>query len=220
MLFVLLMADAFKQLRSMILLELCCPPLPVMAQRQESGEPIITNTHDMISVFMITAFRRQDQGENNQRKENQIKIERDYLDGLENVKTPVQAYDHMKRFSTDYLATYLLPGAGFTKQDIRILPSSEISPSLMAEIKSYCSALNIVVSGQEAAVVVPVKHNTPSLLLLSNQSVDSLLMSCISSAIHNKQQRIVSQPVLEGVGKNIGKESHNPNALQPSVEVL
>ncbi len=59
--------DAFKQLRSMILLELCCPPLPVMATRQETGEQTVTNTHDMLSVFMITAFNRQNADENSRR---------------------------------------------------------------------------------------------------------------------------------------------------------
>jgi hypothetical protein len=209
------MADTFKQLRSMILLELCCPPLPVMAQRQESGEPFVTNTHDMISVFMITAFRRQDGVENKKRKEKQIEIERNYLDGLEDVKTPIQAYDHMKKFSVDYLATYLLSGAGFTKQDIQILPSSQISPSLMDEIRSYTSALKMM-----TMMIASADEEKCDVSSSSNQSMDSLFMSCISSAIHNKQQRIVSQPILECVGKDIGEESHNPYALKPGVEVL
>jgi hypothetical protein len=208
------MADAFKQLRSMILLELYCPPLPVMAKRQETDEPIITNTHDMMSVFMITSFKRQDDKENQKRREKQIEIVHEYQAGLEMCTKPVEAYAHMKKFSSKYLATYLLPDAGFTEQDILILPMDQISPNLKNEIRSYCAALRLVENLDEN------DNNNDTSLLLSDQCVDSLFMSCISSAIHKKQQRIVCQSILECVGKDIGKESHDPDAFESGVEVL
>ena len=208
------MADAFKQLRSMILLELYCPPLPVMAKRQETDEPIITNTHDMMSVFMITSFKRQDDKENQKRREKQIEIVHEYQAGLEMCTKPVEAYAHMKKFSSKYLATYLLPDAGFTEQDILILPMDQISPNLKNEIRSYCAALRLVENLDEND-----NYNDTS-LLLSDQCVDSLFMSCIRSAIHKKQQSIVGQSILEGMGQDISEEGHNPNALEPSVEVL
>jgi hypothetical protein len=199
------MADAFKELRSMILLELCCPPLPVMATRQETGEHTVTNTHDMMSVFMITAFRRQDSEENNRRQSKQIEIEKAYQDGLEMCQTFTQTYAHMAQFSTDYLATYLLPGT-FTKQDIRVLPPDYISPCLREEIRSYCSALRTVAELEA--------------LDLSNHSVNALFMSCISSAIHKKQQCVVGMPVLVGMCDDISEEGDNPKTLKPCIEVL
>jgi hypothetical protein len=199
------MADAFRELRSMILLELCCPPLPVMATRQETGEQTVTNTHDMMSVFMIAAFRRQDSEENNRRRTKQLEIEKEYQDGLEMCKTFTQTYAHMARFATDYLATYLLPGA-FTKQDIRVLSPEYISPCLREEIRSYCRALRTVAELET--------------LDLSNHSVDTLFMSIVISAIHKKQQGVVGEPILVSVGNDISEEGDYPKALEPSVEVL
>jgi hypothetical protein len=200
------MADAFAELRSMILLELCCPPLPVMATRQETGQETITNTHDMMSVFMVTAFRRQDEEDNARRRKQQFEIERIYQEGLEQCTNFHQAYAHMTQFSTDYLASYLLPGAGFTKHDIHVLPPEHISPVLTEEIRSYSRALQTITGEEERD--------------LSDCRVQSLFMSCIRSAIHKKQQSVVGVPVLVGVGDDIDEEGHNPKALEPCIEVL
>ena len=197
------MTDAFRELRSMILLELCCPPLPVMAMREETGEQTVTNTHDMMSVFMIAAFRRQDGNENQKRRVTQTHLDSAYQAGLECCTTFKQAYALMASFMTEYLATYILPGSGYTKQDIRILPEDYISPHLREQIRSYCNALRIV-AGLDA--------NLP------NHGVDSLFMDCVRSAVHKK--RIVCASVLEGVGEGVGEERHDPQALESCVEVL
>jgi hypothetical protein len=200
------MADAFAELRSMILLELRCPPLPVMATRQETGQDVITNTHDMLSVFMVTAFRRQDEEDNARRRRQQTEIERAYREGLPQCVTFTQAYAHMTRFATDYLATYLLPGAGFTKHDIRVLPPSYISPCLAEEIRAYCRAVRTLTGEEEGE--------------LPDGSVEALFMRCVVSARHQEQQRVVGVPVLVGVGDDIDKEGHNPKALEACIEVL
>ena len=200
------MTDAFKELRSMILLELCCPPLPVMAIRQESGEQVITNTHDMMSVFILTSFKRQDTAENNRRREEQIRIEQTYQEELYQCTTFAQVYAHMSWFASAYLGTYLLQGAGFTAQDIRILAPEYISPHLKEEIRAYTSALRML------AELTPED--------LADQSVETLFMSCIRSAVHKKQQSVVGVPVLVGVGDDVCKEGHNPHTLESSVEVL
>jgi hypothetical protein len=201
------MTDSFKELRSMILLELCCPPLPLMAVRKETGEQTVTNTHDVMSVFMITAFKRLDQEENNRRKLQQLIINRAYQDGLADCETFIQTYIHMANFMTEYLATYLLPGSGYMKEDIRILSADYISPHLKEEIRSYCAAMRIIAGLDEDA-------------RLSEHGVDSLFMDCARSAIHKKQQGVVSMPILEGVGEGVSEERHDPQALEPCVEVL
>lgn len=200
--------DGFKELRSMILLDLCCPPLPVMAVRQESMEQTVTNTHDMLAVFMAVAFKRQDEKENRKRMERQIAATIAYHEGLEQCTSFTLAYAHMSRFTTEYLASFLLPGAAFSKHDIRVLSPDYISPSLRESIRSYCEAVGMIELGSDE----PVR--------LTNHSVDALFMSCIGSAIHKKQQRVVGAPVFEGVGDDICEESHNPQALEPCVEVL
>lgn len=187
----------------MILLELCCPPLPVMAIREETGERTVTNTHDMMSVFMIAAFRRQDGKENEKRRATQTQLDSVYQERLECCTTFKQAYAVMSSFMTEYLATYILPGSGYTKQDIRILPEDYISPHLREQIRSYCVGLRMV-SGLDDQ--------------LPNHSVDSLFMDCVRSAVHKK--RIVCASVLEGVGEGVGEERHDPQALKSCVEVL
>lgn len=191
----------------MILLELCCPPLPLMAVRKETGEHTVTNTHDVMSVFMINAFQRQDENENSRRKAQQVILDRAFQDGLESCETFIQTYIHMANFMTDYLATYLLPGSGYMKQDIRILSADYISPHLKEEIRSYCAAMRIVAGLDEDS-------------RLSEHGVDTLFMDCARSAIHKKQQRVVGVPILEGVGEGIREERHDPQALKSCVEVL
>ncbi len=213
-------ADAFKQLRSMILLELCCPPLPVMATRQETGGQTVTNTHDMLSVFLITAFNRQNEEENRRRKALQVEIERAYQDGLDSCcGNFTQTYAHMAQFITSYLATYL-EGTGFSRQDIRVLPPDYISPSLKEEISAYSRALGQLAAYEDDR---ESKDQKTSVVLLTNDhdsSVDALFMSCVRSAIHKKQQRVVGAPVLVGVGEDIGEEGHDPQALEAGVQVL
>ena len=189
----------------MILLELCCPPLPMMAVRKETGEQTVTNTHDVMSVFMLTAFRRLDQGENNRRKIRQLILDKAYQDGLEDCGTFIQTYIHMANFMAEYLATYLLPGSGYVKEDIRILSPDYISPHLKEEIRSYCAAMRMLAGLDE-------RH--------SEHGVDSLFVDCARSAIHKKKQGIVGVPILEGVGESVSEERHDPQALKPSVEVL
>jgi hypothetical protein len=202
------MTDAFMELRSMTLLELCCPPLPLMAVRKETGEQTVTSTHDVMSVFMITAFRRQDEAENKRRQARQTVINAAYQDGLEGCTTFAQAYAHMAAFMTGYLASYLLPGSGYTEQDIRILPVDYVSPYLKDEILSYCNAMRIVASLETGSE------------LRSEQGVEALLMDCVRSAVYKQKQRIVGAPVLEGVGKDIHEERQDPQALENRVEVL
>ena len=44
------------QARTMALLEFACPPLPIAnGQRIESNEPVIINSHDLLSTFMVQA---------------------------------------------------------------------------------------------------------------------------------------------------------------------
>ena len=240
MMTMMMSADAFKQLRSMILLELCCPPLPVMATRQETEEPTVTNTHDMLSVFMITAFKRQNAEENNRRKAAQIEAQRAYQDGLERSAEVgfAQTYAHMAQFMTSYLATYFLEGSGLTSRDIRVLPPEYISPMLREEIDSFCRALKsmLLPRQREEGVtmttvdMLPRQHCLPSSSSAneycsavdqgSSTTVNSLFMSCIRCASHKKQQGVVGMPVLVGVGEDVDKEGHNPQALEAGVEVL
>lgn len=201
------MVDAFKELRSMILLELCCPPLPMMATRQETGESVITNTHDVMSVFMITAFKRQNMHENSLRRVKQHTANEVYQKGLNACKTFNQTYAHMSQFAEDYLSTYLIPGSGFTKEDIQILSPEHISPHLKEDIQAYCSAIR---------TLAELKHCDR----LSDYSVDALLMDCVSTAIHYKQQGVVGVPVLVGVCEDISEEGDDPQALKPGVEIL
>lgn len=201
-------ADAFKQLRSMILLELCCPPLPVMAIRQETGQQTVTNTHDMLSVFMITAFKRQNAVENDRRKASQIEIEADYLKGLKKCSDFTQAYAHMAQFSASYLATYL-EGTGFSKQDIRVLPPDYISPILKEEIRSYCKALMLLANTTESC-----RKD-----FLPQANLNDLFMSCVNHAISKTQLQVpqIAMDENENTERNDMKGTQNFLLVQSPV---
>jgi hypothetical protein len=199
--------DAFMELRSMILLELACPPLPMMAVRQETGEQTLTNTHDLMSVFLLAAFRRQDKAENARRRTKQINLTRLYMQGLEHCRSFNQTYFLMASFITEYLATYLLPGCGFTRNDIRVLPVDYISAGLRDNIRSYCRGMRTV-AGLDAAGLLP------------DDGVEALFADCVRSAVHKQKQGVVGVAVLEGVGECVREEGHDPQAFEAGVKVL
>ena len=138
------MGDELMELRSMILLEFGCPPLPIAdGERMETGEQTIINSHDLLSVFMVQAFKKKDTQLNSSRKETQKRIEQDYYEGLMRPDNSFESvYDIMAEYTRQYLATFLLPP--FTINDVRILPSDFVSPQLLDEIKDYVQALKIV----------------------------------------------------------------------------
>jgi hypothetical protein len=138
------MGDDLMELRSMILLEFGCPPLPIAdGQRMETGEQTVINSHDLLSVFMVQAFKKKDTQLNASRKETQSRIEQDYHEGLAQSDSSFESvYGLMAEYTRQYLATFLL--SPFTINDVRILPPEYVSPQLLDEIKDYVQALKIL----------------------------------------------------------------------------
>jgi len=132
------------ELRSMILLEFGCPPLPIAdGQRMETEEQTIINSHDLLSVFMVQAFKKKDSQLNSSRKETQTRIEQNYYEGLMQSGNSFESvYGIMAEYTRQYLATFLLPP--FTIHDVRILPPDYVSPQLLEEIRDYVQALKIL----------------------------------------------------------------------------
>ena len=138
------MADEFMHARTMTLLELGCPPLPIAdGVRMETADATIINSHDLLSVFMTQAFKGQDAKRNEERKERQKLIEDSYYQQLSHSDGSFTAvYTIMAEYTRNYLGTFLLPP--FSTRDVRVLPEEYISPALKAEISGYTSALQIV----------------------------------------------------------------------------
>ena len=131
------MADPFMEARAMALLEFGCPPLPVAnGTRLETGEPVIVNSHDLLGVFMLQAFKMQDSQINAARKKKQLEIASTYHRQLQSGQP---LYQTMSEYTRDYLATYLLPP--YSVNDVQILPPEHISPALLLEITRYHEAL-------------------------------------------------------------------------------
>ena len=71
-------AEYYCFVRSMIMTEFPCPPLPVAGHRTEDSERAVLNSHDMISTLMITALKMQDTGFNERRRVRQEELETQY----------------------------------------------------------------------------------------------------------------------------------------------
>jgi len=194
------MADPFMEVRTMTLLEFGCPPLPIAnGRRAETDEPVIINSHDLLSVFMAQAFKQQDPKSNKQRKEQQLKIEDAYYrrlllcDG-----TPHAIYDAMSEYTREYLTTFLIPP--HSPRDIIMLPKEYISPSLTKEIRSYHDALYTVSTGS------PPSPNPDA-------SLDTLLRGC--KHIHSAEKRFYARAKR---AEEEEKESMAPQIDEPPTE--
>ena len=201
--------DPFSIARSMFLMEFGCPPLPILAKHQETNTSIVASTHDLLSTFLITTFRRQDQRENQRRRVLQLQLEEVYYAKLMRCEDFSEAYQLMTDYTRGYLSTYLDPNGPLSAGDIQILSIDHASPGIVGEIRGYLKGMRILTNFQENEEED-----------LSQQSVKSLLMGCIRCAVHQKKQRAVGVPVLECVGEGVDEEREEPDAFEPSVKVF
>jgi len=187
------MADPFMEIRAMTLLEFGCPPLPIAnGRRAETNEPVIINSHDLLSTFMAHAFKQQDPAINKRRKDQQRKIEDAYYrrlllcDG-----TPSAIYSAMSEYTREYLSTYLKQPC--SPNDIAVLSTDYVSPTLLNDIRSYHNALYMVATG------TPPSPNTDATL-------GTLLKGC--KLIHSTEKKFYAK----------AKENNPENPQQPSEE--
>jgi hypothetical protein len=177
-------ADPFSTARAMFLVAFGCPPLPILAKHQETGTTIVASTHDLLSTFLITTFRRQDQRENQRRRVLQSQLEEVYYSKLTRCSDFEEAYQLMVDYTRGYLSTYIDPDGPLSPGDFQILAVDHVTPSILHEIGSYLNGMRILIN-----------HETEDEKSLAQQSVRSLLMACIRCAVNQKKQR-----VLEGEG--------------------
>jgi hypothetical protein len=137
------MGDPFMELRAVLLLEFGCPPLPIASGvRQETNQPVVINSHDLLSTFMAQAYKQKDAALNASRRAKQEAIEEDYFDRLlASDGSFASVYEAMRIYTRDYLATYLLPP--YRAEDVIVLPPEYISPALAHEIGRYHDATHI-----------------------------------------------------------------------------
>lgn len=124
--------DPNREIRTMILLSLPYPPMPVMATRVEQDDgrlqdDEVTTSHTLIAQGLHEATARNDRAYNKERKKRQQQVFQDFLHCMAtegfacNVE---QLYAIYCRFSLDHIATYFPPGHPI---DIRFQPLSYVA---------------------------------------------------------------------------------------------
>ena len=186
--------------RSMMLTDFRCPPLPMRGKSAEDGTDRVINSHDLMATFVAQTFRLSDETKNNIRRKTQEALcdryLRDLLDAGESVD---KAYDTMDRHTKEYMATYLM-GTPFTVDDLHILTADQITPHIAKEIDHYGRALQIVVSGDTSpAPIMAVDYG-------SHNVVKSLLMRCVRSTVQYEKQSVVHEPVFKRMRNGVDAE--------------
>lgn len=124
--------DPNREIRTMILLSLPYPPLPVLATRVERDdgrlhEDEVTTSHTFIAQGLQEATARNDPAFNAVRRERQQKVFQDFLHAMatEGFACDVERlYSIYCRFSLEQIASYFPPGHPI---DIRFQPLSYIA---------------------------------------------------------------------------------------------
>ncbi len=158
------------EIRAMALLEFGGPPLPIAnGKRAETGEPVVINSHDLLSAFMAQAFKQQDSVLNRERRAAQYRAESKYYSRLASCEDSSDAiYTAMSEYTQEYLATYLMPP--YCARDVVVLTSEYVSPMLLEEINRYHASMQSVLEGPTDA---------------SRRSLESVLRAC--RAVHNRR---------------------------------
>jgi hypothetical protein len=121
-----------EELRTMVLLTLPYPPLPVLAARVELDdsrlqEDGVVTSHTFIAKGLEEALVRGDQQANKERKLRQLKVFQAFLHAMATEGffcSPDRLYHIYCQFTLDHIATYFPPGHPL---DIRFQPLSSIS---------------------------------------------------------------------------------------------
>ena len=118
--------DPLREMRTMILVSLPYPPLPICAQRLDEdgrvGEEAVITTHDVVARWLNECAVLNDQAENLKRRDRQVEVFRRFLHSLAVegfAMSPRELYDLYTTFCRDHIATF--DPAGNTP-DLRFKP--------------------------------------------------------------------------------------------------
>ena len=131
-------SDPFREMRTMILLSLPYPPLPVAAARTEDGKTVdcvVTTTHTFIARCLDAAAGRNDQPANHDRRRRQQDVFQRFLHALASrgfFENASGVYDLYCEFSRQQIATYFPEGHPL---DLSFMPLQSICRGDPAHIK-------------------------------------------------------------------------------------
>ena len=173
-------AEYYCYVRSMIMAEFPCPPLPVAGHRLEDDSRAVLNSHDMISTLMITAMQMQDDAFNARRRRRQEELELEYHQRLERAKSFEETYAAMTCFTQHYIQSYLLHDNNHF-MDVRVLPIDYATPGLRRQIRSFANAAAIIAGEEDVTSAAPVTQEE-----LSDARIRETITKCV--------QRIINTP--------------------------
>ena len=141
--------DPNREIRTMVLLSLPYPPLPVLAATTEDGRlsgEQVTTSHSFIARGLDEAMARKDHRENRERKDRQLDVFRRFLHimGTEGFFcAPDRLYQIYCGSTVEHIATYFPPGHPV---DIRFEPLSSITKGDKAHAKmaEYMAAVSVL----------------------------------------------------------------------------
>ena len=170
-------AEYHAYVRSMIMAEFPCPPLPVAGRKHEDNSGAILNSHDMITVFMITAMQMKDERYNAARRARQEELETAYRQQLARASTFEEIYRAMSAFTQDYMQSYMLHGGD---THVAVLAPEYASVPLRRQILSFTNASAILAG--ESDIVDAIKPAND----LSDERVRGLIQECAKRIVSCK----------------------------------
>ena len=209
--------DPFMLVRSMMLTDFRCPPLPMTGQFVENGDDTVINSHDLMATLITHAFKLSDDTKNNVRRQMQEALRERYLKelGESDGSSFETKYSIMARHTREYIATYLI-GTPFSVSDVVVLSSDRITPKLALEIDHYGRALRIILmankqknedeSGRVSDETSSIPPVVPVLDYGCHNVVQTLLVNCARSAVDYEKEGVVDEPVLKRVCYGVGAE--------------
>ena len=144
-------SDEAREMRTMVLLSLPYPPLPVLAARLEDGdgrlqEDDVTTSHTLIAKALNESMARNDPVLNERRMHRQRRVLQEFLHAMAVEGfycNPERLYQLYCQSTLDHIATYFPPGYS---PDIRFQPLSYIvkNDRTHQKIAEYMAAQSIL----------------------------------------------------------------------------
>ena len=225
--------DPFMLVRSMMLVDFRCPPLPMTGQFVQDGDDTTVNSHDLMGTLISIAFKFSDETKNNTRRQMQEALRERYIQELseDTGSSFDNTYSIMARHTREYIATYLID-TPFSVSDVIVLAPDRITPHLAREIDHYGRALRIMLMAhrQNEEIDTPSVRSRASDKNISSSSsnppvypvldysshnvVKTLLVNCARSAVDYEKEGVIDEPVLKRVCYGVDAEREDPATLE------
>lgn len=164
--------DTTRELRSMQMVLFACPPIPILCVQNSTHDCFISNSHDLLSMLIDVAMRRNVSSENIARMTQQADIEERFQQVKPETLTNMDAISSILIDVTrSWMLTY-----SHAVHDLQFLPLERATPKILAQVRAWLASQHVLLDE-----ITSVHH-------FNNLSIFDLYSLCIFTKLRVLKQ--------------------------------